>query len=164
MTPGRRVSAGLPCYRLVPIDHAYSLPPKLHVRPRPSPFSLSLPQGAYFEWQHWPQAKQPFSSDLLSAIASIDIDSDAEVLRQIGLDEGSIETMRVATSWLQIGAAQGLTLAQLAAFAAAPHPEERSLLEEVLAQIAPLASDELAHGRLLTELLREAATLIASSN
>lgn len=48
----RRASlSSLPCFNLVPIDHAYSLPSSL--------------TGAFFEWQHWPQASMPFSDELV---------------------------------------------------------------------------------------------------
>jgi len=144
---GRRPSlSGPPCFHLVPIDHALSLPPSLH--------------GAFFEWQHWPQAKIPFSSDMLSAIASINTDEDAQLLRSLGFEESSIWTSVISTLWLQIGAAEGLTLSQIASFSAALLPSQPSALEQVLAQIQPLKANSDSYRRALLETLHDAARLI----
>jgi len=145
---GRRLSGGAPCFHLVPIDHAYAFPPRAH--------------GAFFEWQHWPQAKEPLSPALLDAIAGLDLDYETALLRSLGLEEPAVRTHYVATMWLKIGAAAGLTPYQLASFAAAPLPDESSLLEQVLNEIAPLEREETAWRSVLLDILRAAARLIAN--
>jgi len=117
----RRVSQTTPSYHLVPVDHAYSLPP--------------TPHGAFFEWQHWPQAKQPLNSEMRQAIAAIDTDAEAAMLRELGLEEPAVRTATIAALWLQAGAAAGLTPHQLASFVAASLPTQLSLMEQLLSGI-----------------------------
>lgn len=145
LPPGRRASGGPPCYHLIPIDHASSLPPKA--------------EGAFFEWQHWAHAKLPLSAELLDAIEGIDVDEEADLLRSLGIEERSIRVFLASSLWLKIGSAAGLSLHQLAGFVAAPLPTQPALLAEVLRQLQPLEGSP-SHRRALEELLREAATLI----
>lgn len=148
LPPGRRASGGPPCYHLTPIDHASSLPPTA--------------EGAFFEWQHWAHAKLPLSAELLDAIAGIDVDEEVELLRALGLEERSLAVFVAASLWLKIGAAAGLSLHQLAGFVAAPLPSQPALLAEVLRQLQPLEGSS-TYRRVLEELLREAAALIAKN-
>jgi hypothetical protein len=74
-------------HRLIPIDHAYSLPEKL--------------DGAYFEWMYWPQAKTPFTKETLEFIQSLDISRDSKILRDLGISEASIRTMCLSTLLLK---------------------------------------------------------------
>jgi hypothetical protein len=151
VVPGRRVSlSGPPCFHLVPIDHALSLPPSLH--------------GAFFEWQHWPQGKVPFSNEILTAIAAINIDEDAQLLRSLGFEESSVRTCMISTLWLQIGAAAGLTLSQISSFAAALLPSQPSALEQVLLQIQPLEANNSSFRRALIDTLLDAARLIKKNH
>eukprot|EP01126_Amoeba_proteus_P023328 TRINITY_DN2346_c0_g1_i1.p1 TRINITY_DN2346_c0_g1~~TRINITY_DN2346_c0_g1_i1.p1 ORF type:complete len:356 (-),score=61.62 TRINITY_DN2346_c0_g1_i1:198-1265(-) len=89
-------------YDLVPIDHAYCLPPI---------DSLTSP---YFEWHYWPQAKNPFSEENLAYIRSIDIEGDALKLRELGLPEDCIGTMVVCTLLLKKAADAKMTLFDIA--------------------------------------------------
>jgi len=85
-------------YRLIPIDHAWTLPD-------------TLPdQDLYFEWLSWRQSKYPFSEKTLAAIKEIDIDSDSLILRSLGISESAIEYMRFSTIMLKKATAAGLTL------------------------------------------------------
>jgi len=145
---GRRLSAGPPCFHLVPIDHGYSLPPALH--------------GAFFTWQHWAQAKLPFAPEMLDAIAQLDLEREAALLRSLGFDESVIRTHYVSTTWLQIAAKAGLTLYEIASFAASSLPTEASLLERVLEEVAPLEDDPASWRRVLGQILTDAAHLIAA--
>jgi len=142
---GRRGSTTTPCYGLVPIDHAYTLPPTLH--------------GAFFEWQHWPQAKVPLSDEMAAAISNLDLDAEAELLQSLGLDEAAIRTATIAALWLQVGAAEGLNLHQLASVVAAPMPTQRSALEELLVGVYGDVSGPLDRIRLKT-VFKEAARLV----
>eukprot|EP01017_Pseudomicrothorax_dubius_P047636 TRINITY_DN8579_c0_g1_i12.p1 TRINITY_DN8579_c0_g1~~TRINITY_DN8579_c0_g1_i12.p1 ORF type:complete len:393 (-),score=80.17 TRINITY_DN8579_c0_g1_i12:577-1755(-) len=63
-------------YRLIPIDHALSLPDTIDI----SEYDIV--------WMGWPQAKSPFSEQTLAAIRAIDPIQDAKKLTQhIGLRE-----------------------------------------------------------------------------
>jgi len=85
-------------YRLIPIDHAWTLPD-------------TLPdQDLYFEWLSWRQSKYPFSEKTLAAIKEIDIDSDSLILRSLGISESAIEYMRFSTIMLKKATVAGLTL------------------------------------------------------
>jgi len=85
--------------RLVPIDHAYILPPKI--------------MNPVFEWHFWKQSKVPFSAETLKFIDEIDVEEDAKVLREAGIPEECIRTMKVSTILLKKGAAHNLTLFQI---------------------------------------------------
>jgi len=136
----RRVSQTTPSYHLVPVDHAYSLPPS--------------PHGAFFEWQHWPQAKLPLSAEMREAIAAIDVDAEATMLRALGLEEPAVRTATLAARWLQAGVAEGLTPYQLASFVAAPLPTQPSLMEQLLGGLDSLGLRDATFRQLLAEVAR----------
>jgi len=105
-------------YRLVPIDHAYSLPDKL--------------DNAWFDWLFWPQAKKNFSKKTLEKIRAINIDTDSELLRGLGIPDKNIRTMRVSTLFLKKGAAVGWTLFEIAKNVCRRIPTEESILEKLI--------------------------------
>jgi len=86
--------------QLIPIDHGLSLS---------SSFS-----GAWFDWLFWPQSKIPFDEETKRYIDSIDIDSDAELLRKIGISEECIKTMRISTTLLKKGVIKNRNLFEIA--------------------------------------------------
>uniref|UniRef100_A0A7R9V548 1-phosphatidylinositol 4-kinase n=1 Tax=Chlamydomonas euryale TaxID=1486919 RepID=A0A7R9V548_9CHLO len=90
-------AADSPC-ELVPIDHGFCLPETL--------------DAPYFEWLHWPQAKQPFSADELAYIRSLDAAADAAMLRARlpQLRPGSLRVLQLTTALLQRCADAGMTL------------------------------------------------------
>jgi hypothetical protein len=87
--------------RLIPIDHALSLP------------DWHFLAEAYFDWQTWPQADVPFDPKMRAAIDAIDAEADAEELRGLGFPEGCVATNRICTAALKAGARAGLTLRSL---------------------------------------------------
>jgi len=114
-------------FRLIPIDHAYTLPDKL--------------TDAWFEWLYWPQAKKPFGEESLGYISSINIDRDSEILRFLGIGEKNIRTMRLSTLFMKMGAARGLTLFGIAEKVCRRIPSEESVLEKLVAR-AELSSGD----------------------
>lgn len=91
-------------YRLVPIDHGFTLPHILHM------------SEASFAWLNWPQAKEPLSPDVLNFILDLDYETDAAFLRfHLGaaIPETSILTLGVCTMLLKKGALAGLTLFEM---------------------------------------------------
>lgn len=105
-------------YRLVPIDHSYSLPDKL--------------DNAWFDWLFWPQAKKNFSKKMLEKIRAINVDADSDILRALGIPEKNIRTMRVSTLFLKKGAVTGWTLFEIAKFVCRRIPTEESVLEKII--------------------------------
>lgn len=93
---------GASSYKLVPIDHTYSIPPW-----------GKISTGTWFEWLHWKQAKEPFSQRSLDYIKSIDVVADIQILRALGFDEECVRTLISCTVLLKKGAEMGLTLFDL---------------------------------------------------
>ncbi|KAK6936689.1 Phosphatidylinositol 3-/4-kinase, catalytic domain [Dillenia turbinata] len=52
---------------LIPIDHGYCLPETF--------------ENCTFDWLYWPQVRQPYSSDTLNYIMSLDAEQDIELLK-----------------------------------------------------------------------------------
>eukprot|EP01127_Copromyxa_protea_P003281 TRINITY_DN13115_c0_g1_i1.p1 TRINITY_DN13115_c0_g1~~TRINITY_DN13115_c0_g1_i1.p1 ORF type:complete len:374 (-),score=70.51 TRINITY_DN13115_c0_g1_i1:203-1324(-) len=118
-------------FRLTPIDHTYCLPP------------ISSLDGAYFEWQYWPQAKKPFSQQTKDYVASINIDEDAHLLRSLGLPEECVATMVVSTMLLKEAVAAGFTLYDIGCFMSRGIPlTNPSKFEQLIAQCVPSTNDE----------------------
>jgi len=86
--------------KLVPIDHGSSFP---------SAFSDKLGEVS-FEWLQYPQAKVPFSPEVLQAIADIDIEEDASKIREAGLNEGIVLSTWMSTTLLKLCAKENKTL------------------------------------------------------
>jgi len=130
------------CYRLIPIDHSYILPPRL--------------DQAYFEWLYWSQASKPFKKDSLDFIHSIDVDTDAALLRGLGFPEENIRTMMVSTLLLKHCASLGKNLFEIASmmcrdcFSGSP-----SLLEVLVAKLPSTGNYPQRLSREFSELLRQ---------
>jgi len=103
---------------LIPIDHGFSLSSTL--------------DRAWFEWLNWPQAKQPFDERTKQFIGEINVQSDAETLRQMGFREEAIRTMVVSTTLLKKGAVAGLNPFQIGTMMCREDLEQPSLLEEMV--------------------------------
>lgn len=89
-------------YKLVPIDHTYSIPPW-----------GKISKGAWFDWLTWKQAKQPFSQQSLDYIQSIDVEEDVQTLRNLGFDEESVRTLICCTVLLKECSKMGMTLFEI---------------------------------------------------
>jgi len=104
--------------KLVPIDHAYSLP-------------NTLEDGAWFDWMNWKQAKQPISKEILEYIERISIEKDAEILKNLNFSEESINVMKMSTLALKTLAKNGYNMHEIAVFLTRPTRKELSPLEEI---------------------------------
>jgi len=106
-------------YKLIPIDHGFSLPHAL--------------DRAWFEWMNWPQAKQPFSSESLAYIERIDVGKDTKMLeKKLGMSADDLRPMKISTTLLKKGAARGLTLHQIGQMVCREDLNEPSLLEKMV--------------------------------
>ena len=87
---------------LVPIDHGFALPSY-----------LNLGKTTFF-WSTWPQIlKQLMCPSVISLIASLDSKKDAVLLRQCGINDSSIVSMRIGTKMLKLGVEKGMNLGQI---------------------------------------------------
>lgn len=89
-------------YRLVPIDHGYTLPHVLH-----------LSDSINLAWLGWPQMKEPIAPDIRRYIENLRVEEDVAMLKHnlgAAIPETSLLTLRVGTAFLQKGSAAGLTL------------------------------------------------------
>jgi len=93
---------GTTSYKLIPIDHGFSLPDSLDGT------------DLWFEWITWPQAKIPFDQESLDYISKIDIEADATILRNLSIREECVRTMMITTTLLKKAAERGMTLHAIA--------------------------------------------------
>jgi len=129
-------------HRLIPIDHAYILPPTL--------------DGAYFDWMFWSQAKKPFSAEILAYIMSIDEVSDATLLRNLGIPEPNVRTMLASTMLLKHCASRGHSLFEIARLVCRDCPSNPTLLEQLFGRASVPEVDTVTFCSNFLSLLKEA--------
>uniref|UniRef100_A0A7S2W994 PI3K/PI4K catalytic domain-containing protein n=2 Tax=Mucochytrium quahogii TaxID=96639 RepID=A0A7S2W994_9STRA len=95
---------GIKSGKLVPIDHGTSFP---------NACNLNELSKVSLEWLMYPQAKKPFSAELLQEIQDINIEDNLDTLAAIGLDEGVQISVWMSTTLLKIGAKHGKTLYEI---------------------------------------------------
>jgi len=106
-------------FKLIPIDHGFSMPCTL--------------DEAWFDWLHWNQAKVPFDDETKIYVHNIDIESDLELLRSLGLNENAVKVVRLSSTLLKKGVMAGLTLYDIACMICRPTENNLpSLLEEIV--------------------------------
>lgn len=110
--------------RLIPIDHGCALPDRMHV------------SSIEWAWMSWPQIKQPILPSVREAILAVNIDSDAQALRNLKIRPECIRTMRIATTFLQtcVRFNDQITLFEIAAFMSRTDFDTPSRLEQLIAQ------------------------------
>ncbi|KAL6071146.1 1-phosphatidylinositol 4-kinase [Balamuthia mandrillaris] len=117
-------------YKLYPIDHGFAFP-------------TSLEDLSYFEWMYWPQARKPFTPEVLDYILHrIDAEEDARRMRALGLCERAVRVQRVCTTVLKMGADYGLTLYQIASLLCRKKIDEPSSVERILLQLQQEGEEE----------------------
>jgi len=72
-------------HRLIPIDHAFSLPAY-----------KSLDNLRHFEWMNYRQSKMPISQDTKDLIHNIDIEKDIILAKSMGIHSDNIVSMQIA--------------------------------------------------------------------
>ncbi|XP_027335951.1 phosphatidylinositol 4-kinase gamma 4-like isoform X3 [Abrus precatorius] len=82
---------------LIPIDHGYCLPTSF--------------EDCTFEWLYWPQARQPYSPEIIHYIKSLDADEDISLLKFHGWDlpVECARTLQISTMLLKKGVVRGMT-------------------------------------------------------
>ncbi|XP_057454821.1 phosphatidylinositol 4-kinase gamma 4-like [Lotus japonicus] len=82
---------------LIPIDHGYCLPTSF--------------EDCTFEWLYWPQARQPYSPEIIEYVKSLDAEEDIAILKFHGWDlpVECARTLRISTMLLKKGVERGMT-------------------------------------------------------
>nr|KYP54621.1 hypothetical protein KK1_000815 [Cajanus cajan] len=82
---------------LIPIDHGYCLPTSF--------------EDCTFEWLYWPQARQPYSPEIIDYIKSLNADEDIALLKFHGWDLRleCARTLQISTMLLKKGVERGMT-------------------------------------------------------
>jgi len=105
-------------YELIPIDHGYTLPSTL--------------DEAWFEWLHWPQAKQKISEPVLEYIKKLDVDHEISLLKKKfdnTIRDEHIGNFKIANILLKKAASAGLTFYQIGSMIVRSKLTVPSLLE-----------------------------------
>jgi hypothetical protein len=99
----RQVDASLDLYRLIPIDHGFSLP------------SFRTLSDAMFCWSDWRQVKILPSPSTVAYIVGLNPLGDIAALKQIGLRDECTMTFVLCTMFIQISLQAGRTIFEMAA-------------------------------------------------
>eukprot|EP00949_MAST-11_sp_MAST-11-sp1_P002122 g2122.t1 len=122
---------------LVPIDHGYCLPAKISVA------------WCDWCWLSWPQTKQPMSAETLSFIESLDPWRDARRLhKETAIPPTCTRNMIISTLLLKIGAARGLTIAEIAEIMCRAELDVPSDLEVIVQRAEMLAESMMRSPRM----------------
>jgi len=120
---------------LIPIDHGCSLP---------DTFEVNWHDWA---WLSWPQTKQPLSEQEKAYIARLDAEHDVSLLeKELSIRWQCLLVLRIATTFLQKGAAADLCLFDIASMMSRDEDEKPSTLEVVFAQAKTLAESKRRGG------------------
>ncbi|PSS32332.1 Phosphatidylinositol 4-kinase [Actinidia chinensis var. chinensis] len=137
---------------LIPIDHGYCLPENF--------------EDCTFDCLYWRQAHQPYSSDTIDYIKSLDAEQDIELLKFHGWDlpVDCARTLSISTMLLKKGAERGLTPFAIGSIMCRETLKKESVIEHIVREaeeaVLPgtseatfLESVSLMMDRRLTELL-----------
>jgi hypothetical protein len=108
-------------HSLVPIDHSYILPE-------------GFADPDQLDWMGWPQSKVAFSQEELSYIARLDAEGDRKTVSEALNSPESGDTLYAATRALQIAAANGYTLREIAEFVRRETLTQPSGLESLISE------------------------------
>lgn len=105
---------------LIPIDHGYCLPESF--------------EDCTFDWLYWPQAKEPYSSDTIEYIKSLDAEEDIKLLKFHGWDltPKCAQILRISTLLLQKGAERGLTPFDIGSIMCRETLKKKSVIEQIV--------------------------------
>lgn len=117
--------------QLVPIDHGYILPSYKHL------------EEVHACWLYWPQAKEPYSEDMLEYLDALDAEKDLMLLRStLTLPEDCLLTLFIGTTLIQTAAREGLTLHDTGMLLVREAPDRPSAIEEVVSRAVMLAESD----------------------
>lgn len=91
-------------------------------------------------WLYWPQAKLPYSQEMLEYIHALDAEADMDLLRcTLKLAEDCLMTLFIGTTLIKASAHYGLTLHDTSMLMVRESPHVPSALEQVVSQALHLA-------------------------
>lgn len=105
---------------LIPIDHGYCLPETF--------------EDCTFDWLYWPQARRPYSQEVVEYIKSLDAEEDIKLLQFHGWDL-SVEcarVLRISTMLLKKGVKIGLTPFAIGNVMCREILNKKSMIEEIV--------------------------------
>ncbi|KAI4328914.1 hypothetical protein L6164_021231 [Bauhinia variegata] len=105
---------------LIPIDHGYCLPESF--------------EDCTFEWLNWPQARRPYSQEIVDYIKSLDAEEDIALLKFHGWDlpVECARTLRISTMLLKKGVQRGLTSFAIGSLMCRQSINRESVIEEIV--------------------------------
>ncbi|PIA48970.1 hypothetical protein AQUCO_01300086v1 [Aquilegia coerulea] len=105
---------------LIPIDHGYCLPENF--------------EDCTFEWLYWPQAREPYSPDIIEYIKSLDAEQDIALLKFYGWDLSvqCARIFRISTMLLKKGAERGLSPFTIGSIMCRVTLKKESMIEEIV--------------------------------
>lgn len=105
---------------LIPIDHGYCLPESF--------------EDCTFDWVYWPQSRQPFSTDILEYIKTLDAEEDIALLKFYGweLSPECARVFRISTMLLKKGAERGLTPFTIGSIMCRENLNKEAVIEEIV--------------------------------
>ena len=87
-----------------------------------------------FEWLYWPQARQPYSSETIDYIRSLDAEEDISLLKFHGWDVPleCARTLRISTMLLKKGVERGLNPFAIGSMICRENLKKESVIEEIV--------------------------------
>lgn len=111
-----------------------------------------------FEWLNWPQSHQPYTSETLEYIKTLDAEADITTLKLYGWNMSTkcARTLRVSTMLLKKGVVRGLSPFTIGSIMCRETLSKPSMLEEILQE----AQDSVLHGSSESALLESVSQIM----
>ena len=104
------------------------------------PNNVVCEQDVHVCWLHWPQAKTPYSEEMLEYISNLDAEADMALLRStLALPEDCLLTLFIGTMLIKMAASHGLTLHETGMLMVRESLDRPSAVEQVVAEAVFLA-------------------------
>lgn len=111
-----------------------------------------------FEWLYWPQSRQPFRSETIDYIKSLDAEQDIALLKFYGWDLSvdCARTLHISTMLLKKGAERGLTPYDIGNILCRETVKKESKIEEIIRE----AKDAVLAGASETAFLESVSKIM----
>ncbi|EXB62172.1 putative phosphatidylinositol 4-kinase type 2-beta [Morus notabilis] len=105
---------------LIPIDHGYCWPESF--------------EECTFDWLYWPQAREPYSDEIVDYVKLLDAEEDIALLKFHGweLPLEFARTLRISTMLLKKGVEKGLTPFEIGSIMCRETLKKESIMEEIV--------------------------------
>lgn len=87
-----------------------------------------------FDWLYWPQAREPYSDEIVDYVKSLDAEEDIALLKFHGweLPLEFARTLRISTMLLKKGVEKGLTPFEIGSIMCRETLKKESIMEEIV--------------------------------